>query len=112
MEDFSSSKNNNNNNNNNNSIETAARELRETFNSGKTKEEKWRTTQLKNLLSLLMEKQEHIHTALQHDLAKHPVESFRDEVGPLIKSVNYALKGLKKWMVGKKADLPLAVFPA
>ncbi|KAL8055493.1 hypothetical protein ABFX02_04G059200 [Erythranthe guttata] len=109
MEGFSSSKNNYNNNN---SIETAARELRETFNSGKTKGEKWRTTQLKNLLSLLMEKQEHIHTALHHDLGKHPVESFRDEVGPLIKSVNYALKGLKKWMVGKKADLPLAVFPA
>ncbi|KAL3850118.1 hypothetical protein ACJIZ3_012000 [Penstemon smallii] len=92
--------------------EKEIKELKETFNSGKTKEESWRRNQLKNLLSLLVEKEEDIFTALKQDLGKHYVESFRDEVGPLIKSVNYALKGLKKWMSSKKADLPLAAFPA
>ncbi|XP_051142235.1 aldehyde dehydrogenase family 3 member F1-like [Andrographis paniculata] len=87
-------------------------QLRHTFNSGKTKEESWRRSQLQNLLSLLVEKEDAICDALKNDLGKHPVESFRDEVGPLIKSVNFALKGLKKWMSGKKADLPLAAFPA
>ncbi|CAA0805790.1 Aldehyde dehydrogenase family 3 member F1 [Striga hermonthica] len=85
--------------------------LRHTFNSGKTKDVSWRKTQLKNLLSLLAENEAEIYSALTQDLGKHPVESFRDEVGPLMKSVNYALDGLKKWMSGKKADLPLAAFP-
>ncbi|GER38355.1 aldehyde dehydrogenase [Striga asiatica] len=62
--------------------------LRHTFNSGKTKDESWRKTQLKNLLSLLTENEAEIYSALRQDLGKHPVESFRDE-----------------------AELPLAAFP-
>ncbi|KAL6563928.1 hypothetical protein OROHE_005168 [Orobanche hederae] len=98
--------------NNNNNLEIVMREVKQTFNTGKTKEESWRKSQLKNLLSLLLQKEDEIYTALEQDLGKHPVESFRDEVGPLIKSVHYALDGLKKWMSGKKANLPLAAFPA
>ncbi|KAL8527522.1 hypothetical protein ACS0TY_005388 [Phlomoides rotata] len=93
-------------------LEREMREVREAFSSGKTKEESWRRSQLQNLLTLMHEKEDHIITALQQDLGKHPVESYRDEVGTLIKSVNYALKGLKKWMSGKKADLPFAAFPS
>ncbi|KAH6812950.1 aldehyde dehydrogenase 3F1 [Perilla frutescens var. frutescens] len=93
-------------------MEIEMKELRQTFKSGKTKEEGWRRSQLQNLHTLLVEKEDHIFRALEQDLGKHPIESFRDEVGPLIKSVNYALKGLKKWMTGKKADLPFAAFPS
>lgn len=88
------------------------KELRDTFNSGKTKEESWRRLQLTNLLSLLEEKKDDICAALEKDLGKHYVEAYRDEIGPLIKSVNYALENLKKWMSGKKAPLPLAAFPS
>lgn len=77
-------------------------ELRDTFNSGKTKEESWRRSQLKQLHSLLLENEERIHEALKQDLGKPRLESFRDELGPLIKSVTHALKELKKWMSGKK----------
>ncbi|CAA2987793.1 aldehyde dehydrogenase family 3 member F1-like [Olea europaea subsp. europaea] len=83
-------------------LESELKELRDTFNSGITKQESWRRSQLKALLSLLEEKEDDIAKALEQDLGKHPVESFRDEVGPLIKSVNYALKGLKRWMSSKK----------
>ena len=107
-------------------VEVEMKELRKTFKSGITKEEGWRRSQLQNLLSLLVEKEDHIFQALEQDLGKHPVESFRDEVittpllllipyksthlntvcclqvGPLIKSVNFALKCLKKWMAPKK----------
>ncbi|XP_047982818.1 aldehyde dehydrogenase family 3 member F1-like [Salvia hispanica] len=93
-------------------VEVEMKELRKTFKSGITKEEGWRRSQLQNLLSLLVEKEDHIFQALEQDLGKHPVESFRDEVGPLIKSVNFALKCLKKWMAPKKADLPIAAFPS
>ncbi|KAL0459227.1 UNVERIFIED_CONTAM: Aldehyde dehydrogenase family 3 member F1 [Sesamum latifolium] len=93
-------------------IAESVREVRQTFSSGKTREESWRREQLKSLLSLLLEREDDICRALGQDLGKHHVESYRDEVGPLIKSVNYALQGLKKWMSGRKADLPLAAFPA
>lgn len=55
-------------------------ELRETFKSGKTREESWRRTQLKNLLRLLEEKEDDIFKALKQDLGKHHVEAYRDEV--------------------------------
>ncbi|KAJ8574074.1 hypothetical protein K7X08_010585 [Anisodus acutangulus] len=86
--------------------------LRETFKSGKTKEESWRRSQLKNLLRLLDEKEDDIFKALKQDLGKHQVEAYRDEIGTLVKSVNYALNGLKQWMSSEKAKLPIAAFPS
>ncbi|KAJ8528990.1 hypothetical protein K7X08_035825 [Anisodus acutangulus] len=86
--------------------------LRETYKSGKTKEESWRRSQLKNLLRLLEEKEDDIFKALKQDLGKHQVEAYRDEIGTLIKTVNYALDGLKQWMSSKKAKLPIAAFPS
>ncbi|XP_060197425.1 aldehyde dehydrogenase family 3 member F1-like isoform X2 [Lycium barbarum] len=86
--------------------------LRETFKSGKTREESWRRSQLKNLLRLLEEKEDDIFKALKQDLGKHQVEAYRDEIGTLVKSVNYALDGLKQWMSSKKAKLPIAAFPS
>ncbi|KAG2397768.1 Aldehyde dehydrogenase family 3 member [Vigna angularis] len=44
--------------------------------------------------------------ALMQDLGKHQLEAFRDEIGTLIKTLNLALKSLKAWMSGKKAELP------
>lgn len=93
-------------------MEEALRELTETFNSGKTKEESWRRSQLKALLNLLMENEEDIFMALNQDLGKHQAETYRDEIGPLVKTVNYALGGLKQWMSSKKARLPIAAFPS
>ncbi|QHO42322.1 Aldehyde dehydrogenase family 3 member [Arachis hypogaea] len=40
------------------------------------------------------------------DLGKHKVEAFRDEIGTLMKSLNFALSNLKYWISGKKAKLP------
>lgn len=93
-------------------LEAELEVLRETFKSEKTREECWRRSQLQNLLRLLEEKEDDIYKALKQDLGKHHVEAYRDEIGTLIKSVNYALDGLKQWMCGKKAKLPIAAFPA
>ncbi|MCD7466921.1 hypothetical protein HAX54_004013, partial [Datura stramonium] len=86
--------------------------LRETFKSGKTREESWRRSQLKNLLRFLEEKEDDIFNALKQDMGKHHVEAYRDEIGTLVKSVNYALEGLKQWMSNKKAKLPIVAFPS
>ncbi|KAI4296918.1 hypothetical protein L6164_036835 [Bauhinia variegata] len=87
-------------------LEREVEELREYYESGKTKEASWRETQLRGLRSFLQEKEEEIFKALEKDLRKHHIEAFRDEVGTLIKSLNLALSSLKQWMSGKKAKLP------
>ncbi|KAG9441769.1 hypothetical protein H6P81_017623 [Aristolochia fimbriata] len=86
-------------------------ELRETFRSGKTKHAAWRKSQLQAILKLLEEEDGEICKALEEDLGKHPVESYRDEVGILAKSVKHCLQNLDKWMAGKKVDVPLVAFP-
>ncbi|CAH9103300.1 unnamed protein product [Cuscuta epithymum] len=92
-------------------VRTNLEQLRKTFRSGKTKEESWRREQLKGLLSLLQEREHDLVSALKQDLGKHHVEAYRDEIGPLVKSIEFALSGLKSWMSGKSAKLPIAAFP-
>ncbi|KAI4322091.1 hypothetical protein L6164_021812 [Bauhinia variegata] len=87
-------------------LERDLKNMREYYESGITKEASWRESQLKRLRSFLLEKEEEILNALLQDLGKHHLEAFRDEVGTLIKSLNFALNNLKQWMSGKKAKLP------
>lgn len=61
-------------------LEESLEELRETFLSGKTRSASWRKAQLRALASLLHDKEDEIFKALNQDLAKHPVEVYRDEV--------------------------------
>ncbi|XP_057250541.1 aldehyde dehydrogenase family 3 member F1 isoform X2 [Beta vulgaris subsp. vulgaris] len=91
-------------------MEREIEEVRMYFKAGKTREESWRKQQLKGLLNFLIEREEDIFDALKLDLGKHPVESFRDEVGTLIKDINVALGSLTNWMSGKKIKLPLAAY--
>ncbi|KVH90798.1 Aldehyde dehydrogenase, C-terminal [Cynara cardunculus var. scolymus] len=93
-------------------LEADFKELRQVFNSGKTKESSWRISQLHGLLHILEDREDDISMALKQDLGKHHVEAYRDEIGTVVKSVNYALKNLNQWMAGKKASLPLAAFPS
>ncbi|KAI4334582.1 hypothetical protein L6164_019254 [Bauhinia variegata] len=87
-------------------LERELEEMREYYGSGKTKEAAWRENQLKGLRSFLLEKEEQILKALKQDLGKHHIEAFRDEVGTLLKTLNFALESFKKWMAGKEAKLP------
>ncbi|KAK1435170.1 hypothetical protein QVD17_00930 [Tagetes erecta] len=88
------------------------KELREAFNSGKTKESSWRISQLHGLLHILEDKENDISMALKKDLGKHHVEAYRDEIGTVVKSINNALANLKQWMAAKKTRLPIAAFPS
>ncbi|CAA6656397.1 unnamed protein product [Spirodela intermedia] len=93
-------------------VEERLGEMREAFRSGKTKCEKWRRSQLMALLALVREEEEGIFSALNRDLGKHRAEAFRDEVGVLIKSINFALSSLKQWMAPKSVKVPLVSFPS
>ncbi|KAK7325035.1 hypothetical protein VNO77_29067 [Canavalia gladiata] len=87
-------------------LERDLKDVRKYYGSGKTKEASWRESQLKGLHNFIVEREEEILKALKQDLGKHCVEAFRDEVGTLIKTLNFARKSLKKWMAGKEAKLP------
>ncbi|XP_057954955.1 aldehyde dehydrogenase family 3 member F1-like [Malania oleifera] len=93
-------------------LEREIEELRKTYRSGKTRDLCWRKAQLRGLLALLHEREEDIFKALKQDLGKHHVEAFRDEIGALIKSIHFALDGLKGWMSSRKVKLPIAAFPS
>ncbi|KAI4373671.1 hypothetical protein MLD38_011772 [Melastoma candidum] len=88
-------------------LEDDLEDMRMYYRSGKTRGESWRRSQLQGLLLFLKKKEGEIFEALAQDLGKHPIEAYRDEVGSLTKSVNYALNCLSEWMSSKKAKLPL-----
>ncbi|KAG8071623.1 hypothetical protein GUJ93_ZPchr0006g41071 [Zizania palustris] len=94
------------------SLGSMASGLREAYESGRTKDMEWRQSQLRGLISLLTDKEEEIFDVLHEDLGKHRGESFRDELGILVKSVKYTLQNLKKWAAPEKAEAPLVAFPA
>ncbi|KAF7047053.1 hypothetical protein CFC21_056039 [Triticum aestivum] len=86
--------------------------LQEVRESGRTKDLAWRRSQLRGLLRLLTEKEDDIFGVLHDDLGKHRAESYRDELGLLVKSVNHTLRNLEKWAAPEKAQAPLVSFPA
>ncbi|KAI9195086.1 hypothetical protein LWI28_011458 [Acer negundo] len=88
-------------------LERDLEDMKEYYSSGITKQVSWRKSQLEKLIILLKEKRVDIFKALNQDLGKHHVEAFRDEIGTLIKSANYALENLKGWMSSKTAKLPI-----
>nr|CAD1836329.1 unnamed protein product [Ananas comosus var. bracteatus] len=45
------------------------------------------------------------------DVGKHHVEAFRDEVGVLIKSIDFALGEIKRWMAPQRVWVPMVAFP-
>ncbi|KAI9109647.1 hypothetical protein K1719_019277 [Acacia pycnantha] len=92
-------------------VEESLRELKDCFKSGRTRSVKWRKTQITALLQLLHDKEDAIFEALRQDLGKHPVESYRDEIGVVIKSADNALSCIEKWMAPKKNHIPLLFFP-
>lgn len=57
-----------------------ARELRKSFNSGRTTNYEWRMSQLKSIEKMLEEKENDITEALYKDLSKPGIEAFVAEV--------------------------------
>ncbi|KAJ0629721.1 putative aldehyde dehydrogenase (NAD(+)) [Helianthus annuus] len=62
-------------------IRRSVEELRLTFKSGKTRSGDWRKAQLQAILRLVHENEDTLFRLLELELGKHPVESYRDEIG-------------------------------
>ncbi|CAN8229155.1 unnamed protein product [Cochlearia groenlandica] len=93
-------------------VEQSLRQMRETFASRRTRSIKWRKTQIEAIAEMVKVNEEKLCDALFQDLGKHSTESFRDELGVVLRSATTALSCLDKWVIPKKSNLPLLFFPA
>lgn len=83
----------------------------EFFYTNKTKDIKFRIEQLKKLKSAIKKYEDRIFDALYKDLRKHKVESYTTEVGLVYKSIEEAIKNLKKWSKDKQVTTPIYLLP-
>lgn len=76
-------------------VESAAslvKELRGSFNSGKTKSYEWRIAQLQAIEKMIVDREKEIIGALREDLSKPEIEAFMSEVlYPLLSLLSYVM---------------------
>ncbi|XP_045823418.1 aldehyde dehydrogenase family 3 member H1-like isoform X2 [Trifolium pratense] len=88
------------------------RELRNNFDSGKTKSYEWRISQLEAIAKMLEEKENEIIDALHKDVSKPRLEAYITEVFQAKSSCNEALQELKHWMKPEKVSTSITTFPS
>ncbi len=86
--------------------------LRETFESGVTRDLSWRIAQLLALQTFLVERERDIAAAVHHDFRKSAAETFLTETGFLRGEIRFALKHLTSWMKPRRVSIPLIYQPA
>jgi aldehyde dehydrogenase (NAD+) len=86
--------------------------LRETFDSGITRDLSWRISQLNALQTFLIEREREIAAAVHHDFRKSAAETFLTETGYLRGEIRFALKHLISWMKPRKVFIPLIYQPS
>ncbi|XP_038899561.1 aldehyde dehydrogenase family 3 member H1-like isoform X2 [Benincasa hispida] len=92
--------------------ERVVAELRESYNSGKTRSYEWRVNQLKNLLKLVSENEEEMVQTVHSDLYKPEFEAFAHEIALLKGSCKLAIKELRRWMAPEKVKTSITTFPS
>ncbi len=80
------------------------------FLTDQTKTYAFRKKQLMILKEAIENYEEKLIDALYKDLHKSSIEAFTTEIGFVYKSINMALKKLKKWMKVSKVKTPLFMF--
>lgn len=86
-------------------------QLRATFDSGRTRPEEWRRSQLQHLRDMLAEREAEWNEALKSDLGKPGLEAFSTEVGFTLAELDFALKHLRRWMKRRPVMPTPAVMP-
>ena len=87
------------------------RRLRSTFDSGLTRPEAWRRSQLAQLRRLLVESEEELLAALRADLGKSATEAYTTEIGFVLGEITHVEKHLSSWMGPSRVRLPLKLRP-
>ncbi|KAG6608045.1 Aldehyde dehydrogenase family 3 member H1, partial [Cucurbita argyrosperma subsp. sororia] len=92
--------------------ERVVAEVRESYNSGKTRRYEWRVEQVKNLLKLVDENQREMIDTVHSDFSKPEFEAFAHEIALLKNSCKLALKELRRWMTPEKVKTSITTFPS
>ena len=93
-------------------IDEILKKQREFFNTGKTKNVKYRLEHLKKLKKSILENEEEIKKALKLDLNKSESESYMTEIGMTLSELSYNIRHVKSWCKNKRVGTPLAHFPS
>lgn len=82
------------------------------FNSGITKDIRFRLSALKKLKMIIKENEDNILKALKKDLGKSDFEGYATELGMVYEEINLHIKNIKKWSKREKRKTPISYFPA
>lgn len=85
---------------------------RQFFETGVTKDLKYRVAQLQVLAQAIEKHDQRILDALKADLHKPAIEAYGSEVLVTLAEIKYTLKHLKTWVKPQKVPTPLSQFPA
>ena len=86
--------------------------LKEFFNTNRTKDINFRLKQLKALKTNIKYFEPEIVQALRNDLQKSDFEIFTTEIGFILKEIDYAIKHLKKWSKTERVSTPIYLKPS
>jgi aldehyde dehydrogenase (NAD+) len=88
-------------------ITGAVERARAFFDTGVTKDVKFRLCALKKLKQAILAREQEIYAALNQDLGKHAYEAYVTEVGMALGEIGYALKRLRGWAKPQRVKTPL-----
>ncbi len=88
------------------------RKQRHYFESGTTREYRFRKNQLQKLKKLIKESEAEIMEAMRADFGKSTFESYASEVGFFYEEVNLAIENLREWMEPVKVSSPITTWPS
>ena len=86
--------------------------LKEFFNTNRTKDINFRLKQLKALREKIKQYEPEITQALRDDLRKSDFEIYTTEIGFILKEIDYAIKHLKKWAKTERVSTPVYLKPS
>ena len=86
-------------------------EVRSVFNTGRTRDLKWREHQLRAIERMCDEREAEISAALTADLGRSAFEAWLGDVASTKAEAAFARKHLRKWTKPKRAGLPIAQMP-
>ena len=93
-------------------IDEILKKQREFFNTGKTKNVKYRLEHLRKLRKSILENEGEIKKALKLDLNKSDSESYMTEIGMTLSELSYDIRHVKSWCKNERVRTPLAHFPS
>lgn len=82
------------------------------FQSGVTKDVKFRMAMLQKLRQAIRARETAILAALRHDLNKDPAEAYSTEVGFVLAEIKHTLRHLARWSRPQRVGTPLMHFPS